>query len=140
MCLYYSEIVTKDVLKRLKRRGKIRAWKSLRPTHVWRYRKAPLTRLESDLFGHVWKPGWNRSNRPHNTRAVSRGGKFESFEMVNTGIHVFLKKPVSACAVPVTCRKEDFVAGGRQSGLDQAVFTKVHLSEAAYKAAMKRLG
>jgi hypothetical protein len=124
MCLKYSPVGTGNVRRRLNRDGDIIAWKD-----IW----LDLGQICSRVFEHLWRPGWNKSNRRHQSLTTEeRDGK-----TVFEGIHVYLKKPKrrGLFIIKVRCYANDFIAAGN----GEAVFTKVFVSEEEIKRIQKTL-
>lgn len=136
MCQVHDEKATKELRKRLKKRGWIPAWKALR-LHG--------TQLSSIHFYATWLPGVHASDRPRKAR-TEREADGKTYH----GNHVFLhRKDAEAAAtwcydkiiVPVKCHAKAFVDAGHQElfnepGAPTAVFMQVELTERAYRKAM----
>ena len=130
MCQVHDPQVTKELRKRLKKRGWITAWKSL---------VSSPAELLSSFRAFTWTPGLNRSSRGR-----CRLSEVES-KYVKHGFHVFLSrteaasfaKTMGATVVPLKCRLEDFVSAGWGAfGRHTAVFRNAWLSQSAYRKAM----
>ena len=128
MCLDVDHAHTKRLKARLKKLGKINAYK------VVVHEKSCLPyRLRSMYHtGYTWHPHWNESGRI--------GPPIKGADVIQRGIHVFLRRD-TACknagnsgvyrVVRVVCFAEDFIA----SAPGYAVFDKVWLSQEQYYCA-----
>ena len=129
MCLYYDKGVTQALRAR---KGAVVGWKILNLN-------------ENELYsitysGAPWKAGVNRSNRKY--RRLSLTEKKAYSPTIDAGIHVYLVKPTrgiesrTSRLVPVQCLLRDLI--GVNGPATEAVFMKVILLEADYRAATQR--
>lgn len=126
MCLKYDAKNTKRYKRTIKDRGgSIVCWKKLAFYD---------SKLQSIIYQHSWKVGWNHSGR------LKKDTDYIDLGYIYTGIHVFKRKPKdygnSYIFVPVVCQLKDFIASNKDVG--EAVFSKVYLKKSSYIEAVKQ--
>jgi len=134
VCQVHDPKATKELRKRLKKRGWITAWKVLKRRISW---------LTSICHYHSWRPGVQVSGRDGKALAPHEQDSGKIFH----GYHVYLHRAdAEACAnprydehvVPTKCRLKHLVGAGTEAGTCKttAVFTQVELTKRAYRKAM----
>ena len=137
MCLIINNEKTKEIEKKLKKKGKLVMYKVVKKV------ENQLIPMFYGLRRFYFRPGWVRSNRLSTCLTPDE----YDFETVHEGIHVYHGKKhatfvrdfhnndaeYAGCLIllPVIVYQEDFLAAGEKS---DAVFHKVYLPPADYYA------
>ena len=141
MCMIVDDKITAKVKARLKRgKGVAKFWK------VYRRVRAGLRPVFSN--GCIRSSGRRCSSRRTTRWPLESDHDFWHENAVQRGFHVFLTREEARkecghrieVVVPVYCRAEELVAGGRWAGcteyVEQAVFTHITIKEPDFRKAV----
>ena len=130
MCLSINYIITKERQKKPKDSVIV----------AYKYLSVRVTAMRKKFLYSFHYPGksWTAGERSSNRKTNQLTQKEVLMGMVTKGIHVFTRRPklnipYGTVVIAVRCKMEDFIA----ASYDEMVFSKVSVSEHAYKSAIK---
>lgn len=146
MCMLYNRQATKELWEKLQQKGKITVYKTVCVSGN--------CHIDSTMYYHKWKPGWNQSDRRPKKDGwrIKRRPKLSlsGGAMISHGFHVFLTykaangwekedKGWKEKIVKFTAYKKDFVAADAfflGDSPSHAIFARLWLSRKEYDKAL----